>query len=180
MNKDFNRHILLEKDEILLQHRGEVTKEVLLDTLNSIERVLDNYDISRVLRKRVVYLAIESLQNLQLHGGVYHVSDLEPEFILSKGKDTFNLMIGNLVLKEECKALNDRLVKINSLDKDELKYLFGVVIKQSGIRTSKKGGAGLGLIDMRKKSTRKLEFTFQEIDAEFNFFSLKVVLSQNL
>ena len=181
MIRDFNRRAILSEDEFLLDHVGEVSKGDLLDIITKIESILENYEVSKLLRKRIVYLSIESLQNLQLHGyNGNHANELKPEFVFSKGRDTFNIVIGNVVKGHNAVILEDKLTKINSLDQEELAYLFGVVIKQSVVRMSSKGGAGLGLIDMRKKSTRKLKFLFQEVDKDLKFFSLKISIPDTL
>jgi hypothetical protein len=181
MQDKFDRHAILNHDEILLNHVGEVKKDHLLDLLPKVEQLLDSDGVSKLLKKRLIYLSIESLQNLQLHGYAGEAGANHPaEFIFSKGKDSYNLIIGNIVEEHEARILEDKLNKINSLDTEELAYLFGVVIKQSVVRMSSKGGAGLGLIDMRKKSTRKLEFQFQEVSDGLKFFSLKISLPKNL
>ncbi|MCZ6898904.1 MAG: DUF6272 family protein, partial [Bacteroidetes bacterium] len=43
---------------------------------------------------------------------------------------------------------------------------------------SEKGGAGLGFVDMARKSGHKLEFGFETMNDEFSFFSLKSVISK--
>ena len=44
---------------------------------------------------------------------------------------------------------------------------------------SAKGGGGLGMIDIARKSGRKLEYRFDPIDDSFSFFSLHVKVAQN-
>jgi hypothetical protein len=39
---------------------------------------------------------------------------------------------------------------------------------------SEKGGGGLGLIDIAKKSRNKLQYSFREIDEDYSFFTLTV------
>ena len=50
------------------------------------------------------------------------------------------------------------------------------IIKNSDI--SDKGGAGLGFVDMARKSGRKLEFDFEKLDDNFSFFSLRTTISR--
>jgi hypothetical protein len=68
MQDKFDRHAILNHDEILLNHVGEVKKDHLLDLLPKVEQLLDSDGVSKLLKKRLIYLSIESLQNLQLHG----------------------------------------------------------------------------------------------------------------
>jgi len=71
-------------------------------------------------------------------------------------------------------VLEDKLNKINSLNDEEVKFLYGVIMKQTVVKFSSKGGAGLGLIDMKKKSGNALKFQFQPIDEQVTYFSLRI------
>jgi len=68
--------------------------------------------------------------------------------------------------------LKKNLEHINGLDKDGLKELYKEIIKNTTI--SEKGGAGLGFVDMARKSGGKLQFEFPEMNADYCFFCLKV------
>ena len=43
---------------------------------------------------------------------------------------------------------------------------------------SDKGGGGLGMIDIARKSGQKLDFDFQQVDEEFSFYSLNINIPQ--
>lgn len=82
---------------------------------------------------------------------------------------------GNAMLTEEVDDMISRLEKINSLDKAGLKEMYRDKIRTTKI--SEKGGAGLGFIDMAKKSGNKLSFHFEKMDEIHSFFSLKIVIN---
>ena len=69
------------------------------------------------------------------------------------------------------------LEKINSLDKDGLKMLYKQQIKEG--RLSNKGGAGLGFIDIAKKTGNKLYYNFLSINDEYSFFVFTSKISRN-
>lgn len=171
-----NKHILRNTDTILLEREGMVDSAVVLDMLPKIEQILDEQEVSRQTKRKLVNIAIETLQNLQLHAfpvdekgyGVY------PVFHLTKSDGCINIIIGNLINNDERAGLEDKLDKINSLNDAEVKFLYGVIMKQTVVKFSTKGGAGLGLIDMKKKSGNPLDFRFQELDENVSYFNLKV------
>ena len=74
--------------------------------------------------------------------------------------------------------LTEMLDHINSLDKDGLKELYKNQMKEG--RLSEKGGAGLGFIDIARKTGNKLEFHFLPIDEGSSFFLLTSSVSRNL
>jgi hypothetical protein len=65
---------------------------------------------------------------------------------------------------------------INSLDKEEIKALYKKKIKAS--RLGETGGAGLGFIDLVKKTGNQLQYGFQKLDEENYFFILKTLVTR--
>lgn len=177
MNHNVDKYALLSSKDVLLEHEGLVDKEVLLETLPKIETLLDEAGADKLCKRKIVNIAIETLQNLQLHSFPLNESnypDLPPIFRLGKENGMIIIVIGNLIANNECNVLEDKLMKINSLNNEEVKFLYGVIMKQTVVKFSTKGGAGLGLIDMKKKSGNPLEYLFQEIDDDVCYFNLKV------
>jgi len=60
------------------------------------------------------------------------------------------------------------LGKLNSLDSDTLDDLYKKQMRE-GIM-SPKGGAGLGFIDIRRKTGNPLDYSFVSIDEDTSFF----------
>lgn len=171
-----NTKALVNSDTVLLHHNGVVDKEVVLDTLAQMEDILEAEEIDRQKRRKLVNIAIETLQNLQLHSYNHVNEDYAgmTHFFLTRKKNRLNIIIGNLVSNDETVVLEDKLKKINSLTDEEVKFLYGVIMKQTVVKFSSKGGAGLGLIDMKKKSGNPLQYYFQQVDNKVSFFSLRI------
>ena len=77
---------------------------------------------------------------------------------------------------ENADLLKSRLEKINSLNEDELKAYYKEVLNNGMM--SDKGGGGLGMIDIARKSGQKLAFDFQKVDDEYSFYSLNINIPQ--
>ena len=65
--------------------------------------------------------------------------------------------------------------KINSLNKEELGEFYKTSLRNNTI--SDKGGAGLGLIEISRKSGSKINYLFEPINNENSSFSLMVKIS---
>lgn len=172
---------LMDGDEILLSREGLIAKSDILLILPEIETLIDKYKTSKIIKRKIVNIAIESLQNLQIHSFLDHTElyQQKPLFVLSKADNDFYVSIGNLVNNNEIHYLKDKLVKINSLEDDEVKYLYSVIMKQTFVKFSDKGGAGLGLVDMKKKSGHPLQYHFARVDDSVSYFVLKVKIPMN-
>ena len=57
---------------------------------------------------------------------------------------------------------------------DELKIYYRDML--GGSKLSKKGGAGLGIIDIARKSKNKIEFNIKNVSENYSFVSLGITL----
>ena len=80
----------------------------------------------------------------------------------------YYIRIGNVSKVEDAEIITKRLEEFNSLDEAELKAKYRELIKAS--RISEKGGAGLGLIDIIKKTKNKIDYQSTPLDSDYSFF----------
>ena len=73
-------------------------------------------------------------------------------------------------------GLRNRLDEVNALNKEELKEYYKKVLNNGEM--SLKGGGGLGMIDIARKTGEKLDYNFLEIDNKVSFFTLNIKVSQ--
>lgn len=163
-------------DTVLFEHEGTVDKEMLLDSLPTIEQVLESRGVARQKRRKIISIAIEALQNLQLHGteAGYAGRDGQPVFIVSENANELSVITCNAINAGQAYYLKDKLLKINSLTEDEIRYLYSVIMRQTVVKFSPKGGAGLGLVDMKKKSGNNLSYDFRDLTPDLSYFCLRV------
>lgn len=178
LSKIYSLYQMLEQEKVILSFNGIVTADFLTAVLDIMETKMSDLDETSKTKKKVFNILIECLQNL------YHHIEEDIELVrLSKKaksalvmvvreKNSFYIQTGNYIHKKNVYKLDQRLKKINSLDKDHLREYYREVLGTGNI--SDKGTAGLGMIDIARKSGNKLEYEFLEIDEDFNFFSLNV------
>jgi hypothetical protein len=177
MNYIYELHRTMMEQKLILVYEGDFTQETTKSILAMAERNLDSAAEGSSTKRKVFNVMVEALQNIVKHSSE---SDLKAGslisksaiFMISKSETHYCVMTGNPIPKKHTKALTEALNLLNSKDKDGLKELYKEIIKNSQI--SDKGGAGLGFVDMARKSGEKLEFMFEEMDADYDFFSLKV------
>jgi hypothetical protein len=87
-------------------------------------------------------------------------------------QSTYKIITGNYILNENITAFRSKLDKINQLSKAELKEYYLETLKNDEF--SGKGGGGLGMIDIARKSGQKIDFSFHEVDEKLSFFSLMI------
>jgi len=68
--------------------------------------------------------------------------------------------------------LKERLDQINNMNPEELRDQYKELINKSAF--SEKGGAGLGLLVIARKSSNKFEYDFRKLGEKKTYFTLKV------
>jgi hypothetical protein len=89
--------------------------------------------------------------------------------------NVYKITTGNFITSAKIKVLKDKIDKINSLSRDELKDMYKFILNHQ--KLSAKGGGGLGLIDIARKTGHKLEYSFENYNNDFYFFNLDVIIS---
>ena len=95
--------------------------------------------------------------------------------MISKNEGNYEVKTGNYILKENSNGLKEKLDDINALNKEELRVLYKSVLNEGEM--SEKGTAGLGMIDIARKSGNKLEYSFLPVDKKYDFFCLNVKIN---
>ena len=175
MNFIYDLHRTMLSQNLILVYQGDFTQESTKSILSMAERNLDSSGEDSSIKRKVFNVMVEALQNIVKHSDELIDGQIRSHaaiFLIGKEANRYSIMSGNPVRKANVEKLKKNLEHINGLDKDGLKELYKEIIKNTTI--SEKGGAGLGFVDMARKSGGKLEFEFPAMNAEYCFFCLKV------
>lgn len=183
MSFDLNEYYSkLNDGDVLLAFRGSITSDLISNVLEVVESKLDDLNETSKIRKKVYNVLVESLQNLYHHVDDLPENlraDLDPRFgilvVKRADENVYKITTGNYVVSEKIKILKDKIEKINSLSRDELKDMYKFILNHQ--KLSAKGGGGLGLVDIARKTGNKLEYNFEHVNNEYYFFSLNILVS---
>lgn len=126
------------------------------------------------------FIMVESLQNIIKHQDErnYGSADQSGIFLIQKRGQKYYITSGNLIENKNIDPLRGKLERINNLDPEDLKIYYLQMLKEGEI--SDKGGAGLGLIEIAKKSGNKLAFEFRQLDTVYSYFYLQTVINSEV
>ena len=169
----------MKTNEISLVYEGEITQEVTKTFSAMTEKNLEKNAESNSVQKKVFHVMVECLQNISKHADSMSNEETERRGIVmvSRGDESYNIITGNILKNERVPELEESLELINSLDKEGLSALYKQQIK--GGTLSEKGGAGLGLIDIAKKTGSKLIYQFKKLNESVTFFILTSTIKRN-
>ena len=138
-------------------------------TNNIIE--LGNFDISEkglgLAKKRVSYLMAELFQNIVRHGLRTGKGELEGTFGVTNSLGGFHIFSSNSIEERKAELLRSKLEKVNSMTAEQLAEIYREILFAGVL--SEKGGAGLGLIDMVRKSEQPIQYEFRKVKGRTEF-----------
>jgi hypothetical protein len=176
----YDLHKTMLRQSLILVYEGEFNQEVTKSVLAMVERNMDSFGEESAVKRKVFNVMVECLQNICKHAESFDVETYGKNnaiFLIGKHDEEYIITSGNAVPNDKVPEISRKLDNINALDKDGLKELYKSIIKGSD-GLSPKGGAGLGFVDMARKSGQKLRFDFEPIDEHLTFFSLKSTISR--
>lgn len=170
-----------EIGEIILHHKGEVSSDFINSVLDLIEKKMLEYNEHPKLKKKVYNVLVESLQNLFHHvdsapkGFSESNSDKFGFLVISKVNGNYRIITGNFILNDKIEKLEEKIKRINRSSAEEIKELYKFILNHQKI--SEKGGGGLGLVDIARKTGNKLGYKFVEFDKVQSFFYLDILIN---
>ncbi len=156
-------------ERLMFAYRGVVTNENSSALLMLLEKEMEKAEFGFVGRKRVFMFVLESLQNVSRHSDRNDLSDMSL-VVYSKSNGGYTVTTGNVISTSNIGDLKKRLDEINHLPAGEIRSVYRQMLSNSEF--SSKGGAGLGLIEMAKKTGNKLDYDFLKLDEENSYFIL--------
>ncbi|MFA5648167.1 MAG: SiaB family protein kinase [Bacteroidales bacterium] len=160
-----------------LIYKGEMNHQIMRSFAFMANRKIIEKNLPTSIRKRIFHIMIECLQNITKHSDDFDQKDNKIGnglFIVGQEKNSFYVVTGNIVKNESVKQLEAKLVKINESSPQELKDSFLKQMIEGPL--NERGGAGLGLIDIARKSGRKLFYHFVPFDKDRQYFLLGVTI----
>lgn len=171
----------LRDNSISMVYDGEINHSVIRAFTDLTNNELDGKNEANPVKRKVFNVMVESLQNISKHAECMDDNQIKKGrgiLLISENKNAYNVTTGNIIKRETRAKISESIKTINSKDKEGLRELFKE--KLSSGRLSKKGGAGLGFIDIAKKSGNNLEYHFEKITDDYYFFILNSQISKTV
>jgi len=175
---DFYKY--MREYEISLVYEGEITQPIIKAFLSLTETKMMQHEEPGAVQRKVFHVMVECLQNVSK----YSDSSIEHNylyagmgvFIVTRSEKEYCITTGNAMETSKIDDLKNTLSLINSLDKEALNEMYKKQIKEGQLH--EKGGAGLGFIDIKRKTGNNLSYEFMPIDDELSFFILTTSVSR--
>ena len=166
----------MERDHVLLSFKGIISSDLLSSIYQVVDTKLNDLGEDPKKKKKVYHVLVELLQNIYHHMDEMQEAEnghRDAMFMITRNEEgVYFIYTGNFILKEKCQVLSERIEKINAMTPEELRAHHVGSLETTVL--SEKGGAGLGIIDIARKSGNRLIYSFHDVSEQYSFFTLQV------
>ncbi len=172
MRESYNRQ------QIMLCFNGPISRSLIEEIGNALRNYLTAEHAHPSSAMDVFAVYIEMTQNIRHYAKVKHWSDQEAGATVVVARDEqgrYVISAGNLIESADGEVLLASISELADLDKAQLKSLY-----KEQLRKPRDGqlvsGAGLGLIDIARKSSEPLSASLKPVSDGRSFISLRAVI----
>ncbi|VFR17172.1 FIG062788: hypothetical protein [plant metagenome] len=165
-------------DRTLLCFNGPISRSLIEEIGKALKNYLEQEQAQPRAATDVFAVYIEMTQNIRHYAVTRGFSELDSAATVVIARDDLGRYVvsaGNSVEPEDGQALLKAVESLSGLDKNELKALYKEQLRKPRDQEAATG-AGLGLIDIARKSSAPLSATLSHTTGQRAFFSLSVVI----
>ena len=160
-------------DFFYLHFNGYLKQENIIKLLSIIE----NQPLNSKVKNKLYFVVIEMLQNIIKHGvSITRNTNGQPaSLLILEGDNEIILTTRNYIGNQEAGVFKKQIEHVNNLNYKELDeyYTEKLFDFESGEQS------GLGIIDIRVKTKRLLNYDFKKLNNQYSFFILQTGISKN-
>jgi len=181
---DYLRQINVDiyANNVILLFEGEVNHEIIKALLDTLEHRFKKSTLNRFIQKKIFNVMVECIQNIEKHAITFNTEINEfykrGLFLIIENQNEIVIYSGNLVDKDQMNLLQQKQNQLKNKTKQQLRSIYKQQLIQGTI--SHKGGAGLGFIDMARKTNNQMDFYFIDINGNFFFFVNRITIKKNI
>lgn len=162
---------------ITVTYLGEFNHEIIKIFTAMAEDKMEKRFEEKSTRKVVYHALVETLQNMNKHSD--ELSDDgnigKGLFFIGKKEDIYYIITSNRITAGKKESMIKAIQQVNNASKEELKNMYKEQLVKG--KLSEKGGAGLGLIDIARKTGEKIEYQFLPLEDDNWFFIFKIEIN---
>jgi hypothetical protein len=167
----------ITRDGVMICFNGAFVHSIIEEIGNALRRYLEDNEEKKGSALDVFSVYIEQAQNVRNYLARKHFADAAHAnaiIIIGRTADRYVVSSGNIVDAADRDDLAARLDSVKALDAAGLRALFKERLRAPS--REKNGGAGMGLIEIARRCTEPLQYSFRPVDGTHSFFCLTVVV----
>ena len=140
--------------------------------VDDVVKFIETLNEKPTLIRKISFLTVEVIQNIIHHSDKNPKGETFAYFEIIKDSDNYVIKSGNLLLKENTEELEKKLESVESSSHDEIKQK--IMTKLDNGDFSDKGGAGIGLLSIKKRTDRGMSYNIEYFKEDYNFIHFEI------
>lgn len=171
----------LDKQNLIFWYNGPISQILVGEVGDIIKRSIIE-ESGRKYVTKVFSIIVEVMQNIIKYSSeVVPVGQEGNETAMRAGSiavgicdDICFIMSGNQIHNNQIKKISEKLDLLSEMDEQAQKDYYKSLRRKEPDKSSK--GAGIGFVEIARKASEPIEYSFHKTDAESSYFSLKIIV----
>lgn len=157
---------------IYIVYIGKFTQKITSMFSSMLEEELEKENVEKKVKRRVYHAIVETMQNIQKHADRFDEKFFSDGlFMIGKIKHIYYIITVNKVQASKRESVAQAIEQVNNKSLEELNEMYKQQLKNGKI--NEEGGAGLGLIDIVRKTRNNIDYMFIPININEQYFIFK-------
>lgn len=158
-----------EHEQILFSYNGVISQNFVISIEKVINDILENHDgeVNTKISRNLFSIAVEQLQNMLSYSkdNIKKTKDIfESSGVCIIGydeiKEKYFIKTLNVIKDKDIDKVKRKIDRLNEMDDKEKRVLKNELIRSGDLKHDR--GAGIGFIEMARKSSEKIQYNFFE------------------
>lgn len=173
---------MLKKHNVNIIYSGPVWADGVEGIGETLRKRLALDDLPLSASQSIFSVFVEQMNNMLMYSAEKEpFTSLEEKklnistgaFILGAQGKKYFVQSGNLMKTDRIQPMKERIDYLNTLDKPQLRKFYKEQLKQENSIPGSRG-AGLGLIEIARRASSKIEYSFTPLEDGLTFFAMYV------
>lgn len=142
------------------------------EDVDDVVKFIDTIDDKSATIRKISFLTVELLQNIVHHSDKNKKGETFAYYELIKDGENYVIKTGNLITKENSEGLEKRMDCVLSSTDEEIKEKILNLLQNEDF--SEKGGAGIGLLSIKKRVSEGMSYNIEVFEGEYNFIHFEI------
>jgi hypothetical protein len=175
---------ILAENNIGIIYSGPLWADGIDGMAEFLQRRLDIDDMPLNASQAVFSVFVEQMNNMLMYSAEKQCREQQDAanreaskgiFVLGNHDKSYFIQTGNVIKNSSVELLMGRIDHLNTLDKKELRQLYKEQMKAENDNPESKG-AGIGLTEIARRATSKIEYEFTPYAEDLSYFAMYVTI----
>jgi hypothetical protein len=149
-----------------------LTQNFTQEDVDGVVKFIETIDDKSVTIRKISFLTVEVLQNIIHHSDKNKKGETFAYYELIKDGENYVIKTGNLITKENTEGLEKRMNCVLSSTDEEIKEK--ILNRLQNEDFSEKGGAGIGLLSIKKRTSEGMSYNIEVFEGNYNFIHFEI------